>query len=403
MTDETNSTQEEQAPADPCKTQPDTPPSTSPPKAKCKPLDEGSNTPCLELPPPCPQRPQHCCCPDQSGTTGTCPDIESLIDRQTEEITQGDRAKVFKAELEDLLRKANSAKQEYTQEKYKDLRERWEKQDGDIADLLKKLVCAVPCWWCLIECEICPLIYTIRNTELELNGDGTLIEKVYSQRDLRYWHERNREAKKAVFDRIKLTLVAWEKPAQTIDKALTNNAKLIEDTKKILGTDPATSVWNIFMIFLPMHMAIAPRDAVSKIVSKIPPEYLKFCECDVGTTDSCCGPDVGKWTIRQQLIGPQPYIVEPGMLMGIICCLVQERYLPANDLLAQAESELAKIEADIARKISAIEQKKASIAADFKANVASPIDCDKYKRKGGTGQSSYNPCGTSQTSAQTAR
>jgi hypothetical protein len=321
-----------------------------------------------------------------------------LIDKQTEEITQGERAKAFKGVLEDLLSKANSAKQEYTQEKYKDLRDRWEKLDADIADLLKKLVCAVPCWWCLIECEICPLIYAIRDTGLQLDGDFKLIDKVYSLRDLRYWHERNRDLKKDVFDRIKKVLDAWEKPAQTIDNALKNNAKLIEDTKKILGTDPAASVWNVFMSLVPMHMAIAPRDAVSKI----PQEYLKFCECDAGTSDSCCGPDVGKWSVRYQLIGPQPYIVEPGMLIGIICCLVQERYLPAKEQLARAESELAKTEAEIKRKTSDLDQKKNSIASDFKANVANPIDCEKYKRKGGSGQPSHNPCEPSQGSGQTA-
>jgi hypothetical protein len=95
----------------------------------------------------------------------------------------------------------------------------------------------VPCWWCLIECEICPLLYAIRDTDLKLNGDGTLTDNVHSLRDLRYWQDRNREAKKEVFDRIKQVLAAWEKPAQTIDKILTENAKLIEEIKKILATD----------------------------------------------------------------------------------------------------------------------------------------------------------------------
>jgi hypothetical protein len=365
-------------------------PTNPEPPRECEPLDPGPQTPPL---PELPECPEPCCCPPKPGSTGTC--LDELIDEQTKEITEAERAKSFKAELEDLLKKAKSAKQEYTKEKYKDLRDKWDKQDVAIADLIAKLTCAVPCWWCLIECEICPLLYAIRDTELRLHGDGTLTDKVYSLKDLRYWQERNRDAKRAVFDRIKLVLAAWEKPAQTLDKILADNAKLIEDSKKILATDSATAVYDVFMTLLPKHLAIAPRG----VTSKVPAEYTKFCSCDVGQPDDCCGPDVGKWTVRQTLIGPLPYLVDPDKFFDIICCLAKERYMPAKDLLALAESDLAKTDSDIARAISDIEQKKKSVAADYKANVVNPIDCDKYKRKAGDGSKQDSPYTPAQTSA----
>ena len=37
---------------------------------------------------------------------------------------------------------------------------------------------------------------------------------IYSLYDLRHWHERNRDAKKRVFDRVKSVLAVWEKPAR---------------------------------------------------------------------------------------------------------------------------------------------------------------------------------------------
>jgi hypothetical protein len=368
------------------------PPGDTP--SECAPLDPGPDTPTLPDPEPCAQS---CCCPPKNGSSGTC--LDKLIDEQTKQINEADRAKSFKAILEDLLKKAKSAKQDYTREKYKDLRDRWDKQDAAIADLIAKLVCAVPCWWCLIECEICTLIYAIRDTEFRLNGNGTLIAPVGSLRDLRYWQERNRDAKKDVFDRIDLVLKAWEKPAQTLDKILTDDAKLIDEAKKNLATDSASVVYDVFMKLIPMHLAIAPRG----VTSKIAPEYTKFCDCDKGVPDDCCGPDVGKWTIRQSLIGPQPYLVDPDKFFDIICCLASERYVPAKDQLAVAESGLAKTESDIKRALSDIDQKKASIAADFKASIVSPIDCDKYKPKGGNGSAPCNPCNPPPSATSPAR
>jgi hypothetical protein len=332
-----------------------------------------------ELPEPKDECPTTCCCPKKPGATETC--FDTLIEDQAKLLAAADRAKTFKADLEDILKKAKVAKQDYTKAKYKDLSEKWAKQDGDIADLIAKLVCAVPCWRCVIECEICPLLYAIRDADLALNGDGTLTDKVYSLRDQRNWLERDRDAKKDVFDRIKAVLSAWEKPAQTIEKILADNAKLIEDIKKIIATDSVTAIYDVFMRLVPMALAIKPEGANTKIKA----EYRDICCGDKGKPDACCGPDVGRLSVRQGLLGPQPYLVDPDLLFDILCCLVNQRYKDAKDHLTDAEAALVAIELKIKNKQTELDQKRASIAADFKAGVTSPIDCDKYKSKGGDG------------------
>jgi hypothetical protein len=375
-------------PPSPCN-EPGTPPqgTTPPPEKKCKPLPCGPDTP---TPPPLKPCDPPCCCPSKPGTGTTC--LDDLIDVQTKQIMDAARAQAFKTELEDLSKKSKAARQEYTKDKYNDFLTRWKRNDDSIVDLITKLVCTVHCWWCVIECEICPLLYAIRDADLRLNGDGRLTDKVYSLRDLEYWQTRNRDAKKAVYDRIKSVLAAWEKPAQTIDKILSDNAKLVDDTTKILGTDSVTAIYSVFMQLVPLHLAIKPRNVATNIDAK----YWTFCCCDEPSPpDNCCGPDLAKPTIRRLLIGDQPYIVDPDQFLEIICCLVQERYMPAKDQLAKAESDLAKTQADIARAQSLIDTKKNSVAADYKASVVNPIDCKKYTKKGSTpGHSAPTPTQT---------
>ena len=90
----------------------------------------------------------------------------------------------------------------------------------------------------MIECDVCPLLYEIRDAEQWLYGDGTLTDKVYSARPCILARTRIATRSSAVFDRIKAVLAAWEKPAQTIEKILADNAKLIDDAEKILGNRP---------------------------------------------------------------------------------------------------------------------------------------------------------------------
>lgn len=319
-------------------------------------------------PPECPKPPSYCNCPQPPGETEHC--LERLIDEQTKQLTLADTAKDFKAELEALLTKAKAASLEYTATKYDELVEKWLKQDRAIADLIRKVVCVVPCWKCVIECYVCPLLNELRDAEKQLNGDGILHATMHSVYDLRYWHERDKASKERSFQRIKEVLAAWEKPAQTIERILADNGKLLADSEK----DPSKAVYDVFLKLIPMHLAIAPL-AGPKTTTGIDKKYTEFCACDVGKPDYCCGPDVGELTLRRRLVGHQPYLVKPDDYFDLICCLVEKRYRPAKDALAEATAGLEKVENDIKRFKAQIENGLKDFEKNAKAKIPSVIDC----------------------------
>ncbi|HSK62365.1 MAG TPA: hypothetical protein VK893_00940, partial [Pyrinomonadaceae bacterium] len=77
-----------------------------------------------------------------------------MITDKASKLAGAEKDKAFKADLEALLTKANAAKQEYTRDKYEKLVKQWVEQDEQIAELIRKLVCALPCWRCVIECYV---------------------------------------------------------------------------------------------------------------------------------------------------------------------------------------------------------------------------------------------------------
>ena len=79
----------------------------------------------------------------------------------------------------------------------------WVEHDADIAKFIAKLVCDVPCWRCIIECYVCPLLNKLHYAEQWLYGDGTLYADVHNLYDLQYWHTRDKDAKERTFNRIK--------------------------------------------------------------------------------------------------------------------------------------------------------------------------------------------------------
>ena len=107
------------------------------------------------------------------------------------------------------------------------------------SELIRKVICAVPCWECLLECRLCPQLVEIRTLEDRLNGTGDLTDdrsircSTCSSGTSATW--RNMQAR---VDRIKGVLAAWEKPSDTLGDVLEKNGKLIEDTQKIIATDP---------------------------------------------------------------------------------------------------------------------------------------------------------------------
>lgn len=347
---------------------PKTPPSD--PKS-CEPWTGNSDGPPIEKPKSdCADPDPACKCPTVPKNTSDC--LVDLIADQASAITKADKAKEFKADLEAFLAKAKAAAQDYTADKYKKLRDDWVKEDADIAELVRRLVCAWPCWKCVIECYVCPLLNDMHDNERWLYGDGTALDKgdATNLYDVRYWYERDADRLKRQLDRVKAVLTAWEKPAQTLDKALADNRKLITDAQGRLGSDPRV-IFDVFLRLVPMHLAIAPPDASTLIAE----EYTQFCPCDKGDPEDCCGPDVGVLSFRDRLLGPQPYLIDPASYFPLICCIVQNRYGPAKNALSDAQAKYQKADDAIKRVSGLIDDGLKSFDKNAKAVIPSTLDC----------------------------
>ena len=332
-------------------------------------------------PEPC--DPSKCKCPAGPGSSSNC--IVDLIAEQDKQISAAEKAKVFKADLDALLGKAKAASQDYTQEKYEKLCKLWAEEDSQIVELIRKLACTVDCWECVIECYICPRINELHTAQQWLDGDGKLPTDAHNLYDVQYWRMRDKEKKERQFKRIKDVLTAWEKPAQAIEKILTDNAKLISDSGKLLATEPGKVIYDIFFRLVPLHLAIAPPSGLDwknkgdPWRTNILKEHTEFCPCDTGTLDPCCGLNFGEPSMRERVIGLQPYLVDPNKYFDLICCVVQERYAPAKDLLAVAEAELNAGENKIKSLKAQIENGLKSFDKDARAAIPSVIDCDDCK------------------------
>jgi hypothetical protein len=345
------------------------------PGADCKPPGSSPQAPSLPDPKPC----ETCCeCPGKPPSGANC--FDDLIAKETKTAAMADRAKAFKADLEALQQKTKAALQDYTDDKYKELLSRWTKLDADIVEFIKKLVCAIPCWWCVVECEICPLLYAVRDLERKLYGTGTHYAKVDSLLDLQYWWSRERDVRLATLNRVKNVMTAWEKPAATIDKVLTDNANFIQNSGNILASNTATLLYELFFKVVPLHLAIAPPASVR--TTGIESKYVELCPCDdAGPPDDCCGPNVGVLSLRERLVGPQPFLIAPSKYVDLVCCLANTRYHPAKEAWADADSEVSKITDVIARITADIGAKTTSLPQDAKARLSKPIDCQQYKPK----------------------
>lgn len=313
-----------------------------------------------------------CICPPPPPGNSNC--FDQMIAEQAAEINAADRAKAFKGELEALLGKAKAAQEGYTLEKYTQLLERWKQQDRDIAELIPKAVCGT-CWYCQLECQVCSLFNKIRDLELALKGPAgkTGCEKMYSLKDQRYWQERDVERKQAMFDRVKLVLAAWEKPAAGIETALNDNQKLI-DSVQLMAPDSGKALYDVFIRLVPRHLAIAPPADIAKTL--IDEKFTKLCCCDHQDPDDCCGPDVGEQTVRRRMLGQYAYLVKPDDYFAIICCLVKTRFLPAKDALSKADTALKSTEAEIKRVTDEIKARMESLEKDAKAELAKEFKCD---------------------------
>lgn len=324
-------------------------------------------------PSPCfkPNQTNACNCPPGSGGSSNC--LDDLIDAQAKVIAAAERAKTFKTDLEALLGKAKAAEQEYTKDKYDALVKLWWERDDELVKLIKNLVCAVPCWRCVIDCYVCPLLNELFVAEKRLYGDGALPTKVANLYELQCWHARDKDAKDRRFQRIKTILTAWEKPAQTLEKILSDNKTAIVEAGKLLASDPGKVTYDVFLKILPMHLAIAPRPGAETNIKAV---YRTFCEdCRTGTEDECCGIDVREASLRQRLIGRQPYLIEPNEYIKLVCCLATKRYRPAKDALAESIAEGARVDALIKRYKEQVEKGLATFEKDVKRAIPSALTC----------------------------
>ncbi len=329
--------------------------------------------PTLPDPEKCPDPPPECKCPPPATNTTNC--LEKAIEKQAKKLAHAEKAKAFKADLEARLQKATAAAQQYTQDAYEKLLKRWQEEDRAIVELIRKLTCAVPCWRCLIECYVCPILNGLHDNEQRLYGNGTLPATVNNLYDLQYWLTRDAAAKDATVARVTKVMDAWASPAATIDAALNANGTLLASCNQNLGTTPGPVVFDVFLRVIPMHLAIAPPAADPATTTGIDKSYTVFCCCDIGKHDDCCGPDTGVLSLRQRILVPQPYLVKPGELFSIICCLVEKRYHPAKDAATDAAALLASTNDEITRRQSLLDAGLKSFNAYGRAAIPTQPEC----------------------------
>jgi hypothetical protein len=346
--------------------------------------------------------PASCVCPPKPPAAPESIDV--LIGEQAKLGVAGDKAKAFKTELEAILSKTRSGAEEYTTEKFEALKKSWDDNDQRLAQLLHDITCPFPCWRCVIECHVCPLLEQIRKDEKLLYA-WTPSESVQDLPEALYWRERNLEAKQRRFERIKNVLTAWERPASNLEKAIKAVADQIVSVGKgpLPARDPRLLV-DVFLRLVPVHLAVAPASG-----SKIDATFTTFCECTckcecmckgtgececkcaTGKPENCCGIDVGKKSLQQRLIGAYPKLVDPADYLVKLNCLVEKHYFPAMTAVADAEAEVRQYENRIKETKARVESALKSFDKDAKAAIPAKVECKDYEKPGTESQTCSSP------------
>lgn len=388
MTQETQSQTE-------CKTDPASQPpvATLPDDDNCKSLDIGRTAPDRCSKPKC----NPCCgCPPVPSDKPPC--LDKLIKDEADAINKGEQAKKFKADLEALLGKVKAATLEYTADAYKDLMSRWRTEDEAIVCLIRSIQCALPCWWCVIECEICPLINDIRGLELELSGEyllagetppapGTKPPCVKSIYELRFWWWREKMRRQALFDHVANVMKAWETPFKTIDGILKANGEIIKTITGALNIDQKKEAAKYLFDLVRLvrqHMAIAPVADTTENTTKIERTYVELCCCDKSPElHKCCGVVIRLPTVLDRVIGALPYLIKPELYPELVCCLATKVYQPSKKSAVEADSRYSELDTEVKNSEAAIAAQIGSLPADAKIRLAKTIDCKDYQPKGG--------------------
>lgn len=371
-----DSTSEQNTDPNKCNKDPAPQPHGQDPDADCeKPKYEKEPPPLTPEPEEC----KTCCtCPQTPDPDEGC--LEKLIRTEAATASIGDEAKKSKAELEGFLAKMKTASAKYTPEAYEDLVKRWKENDKLLCDVIRKLLCNVPCWWCVIECEICPLINAVAAAERRLKGTNVLYTTANSLYDQRYWWWREREIQSEAFDRVNKVMIAWADPFTTIDAALKaiNAEATTASNGKMLGPELYKLLYDVFFRLVPLHLAIAPPSDIA--VTCLQKKYVELCGCDKPKDpDDCCGPNIGPLTVRERLVGPQPFLIRPEAFPDLICCLATNAYRPAKAAFAAASAAFAAVDAEIESLKANIAARIKSLPVDAKIRLGKPIDCKDYQ------------------------
>jgi hypothetical protein len=286
--------------------------------------------------------------------------IDDLIDSISGTLASAAIQKDLKAELAAFLQKARSAADNYTVHKHRELVKRWEDQDKQIADLITSLK-AQPGWEKGLS-EICPALFEpIAQLKLQLAGTKAADppdEPALAKHGLywkRIWQLGNRDSLKRAYEQQKLTLAAWENPAQSLEKILSDDASLIDEARKTIGQQPAPTLpFDLFVKLVPTHLHIKPpagKTAVLPIDGVLPGGEAWKVSCSAAAN----------WLLKEKpsLIEPKDY---PAKYEDVL-----QLYNGAVEKLAAAESELKKTEDAIERSVRQIAERLKSADKDAKA------------------------------------
>jgi hypothetical protein len=370
----------------------------------CQTLSIERTAPKLHARPQCAPR---CCCPSVATSKPLC--LDNLIRDEAVAINKGEQARKFKADLEALLGKLKGATLDYTADSYKDLKARWKTEDEAIVCLIGSVQCALPCWWCVIECEICPLVNEIHGLELELSGEyllpneaaaataaatttTTCLKSIYDQR---YWWWREKIRRQALVDHVANVMKSWEAPFKTIDGILKANSEIIKTITSALNIDQKKDIGKYLFELVRLvrqHMAIAPPASV--VPTGIEKRYVELCCWDNSPElHSCCGVVIRLPTVLDRVIGALPYLIDPALYPDLVCCLATKVYQPAKRSAVDADSQYADLDSQVKTIEAAIPAQIGSLPADAKLRLAKTIECANYTPKAGAEEGKQKCCG----------
>jgi hypothetical protein len=337
-------------------------PTTNPPELACPPKWE---------PDPC------CHCPTDCSSTPKC--LEDLIDQQTADMAATNQAAAVKDELTQILDATKKGFEAYTRDFYDNHIDLWLKLDCDIAELLRTIDCKVDCWKCVLECYVCPLLADLHRAEILLYKHPEADVDVDNLYDLQFWLSTDLRVKERRFNRINAVVEAWKNPADGIKAAIDENRTTHDEVVNYIGKEPGRAIYDVFLKLVPLHLAIAPPRG-SCWTTRIDRRFTDFCDFGDGPDHHCCGPNTGRLTVRERLVGPQPHLIDPCSYHKVICCLMEKRWKPAKDAFNKATSDLNSVNTRIQRIVDRLNGDwQGTIEAAAKAAIPSDIECCEFE------------------------